>query len=100
MAGTGSLMSELSEVFIRESSIEELEKHLEGRGETEVVKIKCLRRQLKQRGYKNTYDRRIRDGDRSLVREIARLREEKRELLKERATLLAEIGLYSRFTQK
>ena len=88
---------ELSDTFIRESNIEDLEKELEGREESEIMKIKCLRRKLKQRGYKNCYDKKIRETDKDLVRDIARLREEKTALIKERKNLLAEISLYSRF---
>ena len=99
MSEKAQTFSELTEEFILTASIEELERELEGRAESEIMKIKCLRRKLKQRGYKNNYDKRSRECDRSLAKEITRLREQRTELMKEKKILLAEISLYSRFTQ-
>ena len=76
----------------------ELEDQMRGLTKTEVMRIKGVRRRLKQRGYKKRYDQKVRTGGQDLEREIRRLRLEKAELLREKGILQREIGLYSRFS--
>ncbi|KAI6645649.1 hypothetical protein LOD99_12912 [Oopsacas minuta] len=90
-------MSELSNKFIVEASLEDLERRLVGESVGEVTRIKTMRRRLKQRGYKKRYDQKLREVDNRLERDVRNLRIEKSELMKERDRLLAEISLYSRF---
>eukprot|EP00800_Vazella_pourtalesii_P008270 TRINITY_DN21905_c0_g1_i1.p1 TRINITY_DN21905_c0_g1~~TRINITY_DN21905_c0_g1_i1.p1 ORF type:complete len:100 (-),score=19.80 TRINITY_DN21905_c0_g1_i1:56-355(-) len=91
-------MSSLSSKFILEASMAELELKMVGLPEREVMRIKGVRRRLKQRGYKKRYDQKVRTGDKDLESEIRSLRLEKAELQREKGILLREIGLYGRFS--
>ena len=91
-------MSSLSNEFILEASMVELEQKMVGLSEKEIMKIKGVRRRLKQRGYKKSYDHKMRTGDKHLERDVKRLRLERSELQREKGILLREISLYSRFS--